>query len=189
MSRSNYYYTINKADKDAKNTPLMTLIRKIYEANQHRYGYRRIALAINNLGIKVNHKKVKRLMLKMKLFGISIKGWRKYNSYRGIQGPIKPDLIRRNFSAILPNHKWYSDVTEFKLNGQKTYLLPIIDGCTQEIISYTISRHPNLKQTMAMLELAWQKHLALNRLIFHTVSIEKLRNTIRVRELLLVLYF
>ncbi|WP_348635629.1 IS3 family transposase [Lactobacillus sp. ESL0701] len=168
MSRSNYYYTINKTDKDTKNQPLMTLIRKIYEDNKQRYGYRRVAQTIQNLGIKVNHKKIQRLMTKMKLYGIRIKGWRKYNSYRGTQGPIKPDLIRRNFSAILPDHKWYSDVTEFNLNGQKTYLSPIIDGCTQEIISYTISRSPNLKQTMDMLKLAWQKHPALNGLVFHT---------------------
>ena len=168
MSRSNYYYTINKKDKDAKNQPLMTLIRKIYEDNKHHYGYRRVAQTIQNLGIKVNHKKIQRLMTKMKLYGIRIKGWRKYNSYRGSQGPIKPDLIRRNFFSILPDRKWYSDVTEFKLNGQKTYLSPIIDGCTQEIISYTISRSPNLKQTMDMLKLAWQKHPALNGLVFHT---------------------
>ncbi|MCO6532940.1 IS3 family transposase, partial [Lactobacillus sp.] len=64
--------------------------------------------------------------------------------------------------------KWYSDITEFKLNGQKTYLSPIIDGCTQEIISYTISRSPNLKQTMDMLKKAWHKYPALNGLIFHT---------------------
>ena len=30
---------------------------------------------------------------------------------------IKPDLIKRSFSSVYPNHKWYSDVTEFK---QKT---------------------------------------------------------------------
>jgi len=57
-------------------------------------------------------------------------------------------LIRRNFFSILPNYKWYSDVSEFKLNGQKTYLSTIINGCTQEIISYTISYSPNLRQTM-----------------------------------------
>ena len=49
-----------------------------------------------------------------------------------------------------------------------TYLSPIIDGCTQEIISYTISRSSNLKQAMDMLKRAWHKYPALNSLIFHT---------------------
>lgn len=69
-------------------------------------------------------------MKKQKLFCIvSSKRWRKYNSYCGTQGPIKTNLIKRSFRAIYPEHKWYSDVTEFKLNDQKTYLSPIIDGC------------------------------------------------------------
>lgn len=42
-----------------------------------------------------------------------------------------------------------------------------MDGCTQEIVSYTLSKHPVLKQVMDMLELAYQKHPALNGLIFH----------------------
>ena len=33
------------------------------------------------------------------------------------KGMIKPDLIKHSFSSVYPNHKWYSDVTEFK---QKT---------------------------------------------------------------------
>ena len=79
---------------------------------------------------------------------------------------ITAELRRR---GLLVNHKWYSDIiTEFKLKGQKTYLSPIIDGCTQEIVSYTISRSPNLKQTMDMLRQAWRKHPALNGLIFQT---------------------
>ena len=146
----------------------MTEIKTIYEEQKHRYGYRRITVELRHRGLLINHKKVQRLMNKLKLFGIVSKRWHKYSSYRGTQGSIKPDLIKRSFSAVYPNHKWYSDVTEFKLKGQKTYLSPIIDGCTQEIVSYTISHSPNLKQTMDMLRKAWRKHPALNGLIFHT---------------------
>ena len=168
LSRSNYYYTLKKKDKERDNREIMAEIKAIYEEHKHRYGYRRITAELRRRGLLVNHKKVQRLMNKLKLFGIVSKRWHKYSSYRGTQGPIKPDLIKRSFSAVYPNHKWYSDITEFKLKGQKTYLSPIIDGCTQEIISYTISRSPNLKQTMDMLNQAWHKYPALNGLIFHT---------------------
>ena len=69
-------------------------------------------------------------MNKMKLFDIVSKCWHKYSNYRDTQDPIKPDHIKRSFSVVYHNHKWYSDITEFKLNEQKTYLSPIIDGCT-----------------------------------------------------------
>ena len=66
----------------------------------------------------------------MKLFDIVSKRWHKYNSYRGTQGLIKPDSIKRSFSAVYHHHKWYSDITKFKLKVQKTYLSQIIDVCT-----------------------------------------------------------
>ena len=53
-----------------------------------------------------------------------------YSSYRDTQDPIKPDQIKRSFSVVYHNNKWYSDITEFTLNEQKTYLSSIIGGCT-----------------------------------------------------------
>ncbi|WP_439649290.1 hypothetical protein [Lactobacillus amylolyticus] len=53
-------------------------------------------------------------------------------------------------------------MTEFHLNGEKLYLSPVMDGCGQEIVAYTLSRHPVLKQVMDMLDQAYQKHPALN---------------------------
>ena len=53
-----------------------------------------------------------------------------YSSYRDTQDPIMPDQIKRSFSVVYHNHKWYSDITEFTLNEQKTYLSSIIGGCT-----------------------------------------------------------
>ncbi|MCH3989675.1 MAG: IS3 family transposase [Lactobacillus sp.] len=169
LSHSDYYYTLNKHDKDLKNQRLMERIREIFDEHKQRYGYRRITAQLHREGVVVNHKCVKRLMTKMHLFAIAIRRKFKYSSYLGTVGKIKHNLIRRHFKAILPDRQWYSDITEFHLiNGQKLYLSPIMDGCTQEIIAYTLSRHPVLKQVMDMLDLAYQKHPALNGLIFHT---------------------
>ena len=55
----------------------------------------------------------------MKLFDILRKRSHKDNSYRGTQGLIKPDSIKRSFSVVYHNHKWYSDITKFKLKVQK----------------------------------------------------------------------
>ena len=168
LSKSNYYYVLKQNDKDSKNHQIMKRIKEIFEEHKHRYGYRRITAQLHIEGIKINHKKVKRLMKKMHLFGIAIRRRKRYSSYRGTVGEIKPNLICRNFLAILPDRKWYSDITEFHLNGEKLYLSPIMDGCTHEIISYTLSRRPVLEQVMTMLDLAYKAHPALNGLIFHT---------------------
>ncbi len=168
LSRSNYYYVQGHDDKDRKNQKIMKRIKEVYEEHKHRYGYRRITAQLQREGLKINHKKVKRLMTKMHLYGIAIRRKYKYSSYRGTVGKIKANLIKRNFKSVMPNIKWYSDVTEFHLNGEKLYLSPIMDGCTQEIVSYTLSHRPVLKQVMDMLEHAYKKYPALNGLIFHT---------------------
>ena len=108
-------------------------------------------------------------MSKLNLIGYRMRRRKRYDSYEGkIEDRIKPDLIKRKFFAVRPNMKWYADITEFNLRGQKLYLSPIIDGCARDIVAYNISRHPNLKQAMTMLDDAFTAHPALNGLIFHS---------------------
>ena len=45
----------------------------------------------------------------------------------------------------------------FKVNYQKLYLSPVIDLFNGEVVSYSLSRHPNFKQVTDMLEDAFQK--------------------------------
>lgn len=93
---------------------------------------------------------------------------RKYSSYKGAVGKIVDNLINRDFEADKPNKKWYTDVTEFNLRGEKIYLSPIIDGFNQEVKSYDISKSPNLEQINRMLNIAFEKNTNLKDLIFHS---------------------
>ena len=55
--------------------------------------------------------------------------------------------------------KCYTDITEFSIptSNQKLYLSPILDGYNSEIIAYTLSSSPNLKQVKDMLEQAFRE--------------------------------
>jgi transposase InsO family protein len=48
---------------------------------------------------------------------------KKYCSYKGKVGKTAPNILDRNFKAEKPNEKWVTDMTEFKLFGEKLYLL------------------------------------------------------------------
>lgn len=67
---------------------------------------------------------------------------KKYRSYKGKVGKVAPNILDRNFKAEKPNQKWVTDITEFKLIGEKLYLLPILDLYNGEIITYTIGSRP-----------------------------------------------
>ncbi len=131
-----------------KNEALKAHISEEYQRHGGCYGYRRITMAIRNTGHKVNRKRIHRLMKAMGLRAIV--RVKKYRSYRGEVGAIAPNRLQRCFSASRPNSKWTTDITEFKLGGDKLYLSPIMDLFNGEIVSYEIQRRPtfNLVKTM-----------------------------------------
>ncbi|PGH26331.1 IS3 family transposase [Fusobacterium animalis] len=167
ISKSVYYYYIDKKDIDEKNKDIIEKIKEIYYANKGRYGYRRVTLELKNQDININHKKVQRIMKKFNLQSI-IRKKRKYSSYKGQIGKIADNHIKRNFEATAPNQKWFTDVTEFNLRGEKLYLSPILDAYGRYIVSYDISRSPNLEQINHMLNLAFKENESYENLIFHS---------------------
>ena len=154
LSRSTYYFYASKIDPEIKNDELMNEIISIYYNHKGRYGYRRITLELSNRGIIVNHKKVLRLMKKMGLQSI-IRKKRTYSSYKGTVGKIAENLVQREFEASKPNEKWFTDVTEFKVQGKKLYLSPILDAYGRYTVSYTLSTSPSLEQIKDMLRKAF----------------------------------
>ena len=99
---------------------------------------------------------------------LGLKPLRKYSSYKGTVGKVADNIINRDFEADKPNEKWYTDVTEFNLRGEKVYLSPILDGFNQEVISYNTSKSPNLEQINDMLNKAFDRNNNLDGLIFHS---------------------
>ena len=137
LPRSTYYYCIKKQKEPEKYVELKEEICSIAAENKGRYGYRRVTQELRNRGFHYNHKLVMKLM---KQLGLSSKvRVKKYRSYKGEVGKIAPNLLERNFYAEKPNQKWVTDVTEFSLFGEKLYLSPVLDLCSEDLVSYTIS--------------------------------------------------
>lgn len=167
IARSTYYFEINKVDKvSTRNNDITDKIVEIFNYHKGRYGVRRVYRELKNQGYTINHKRVQRIMHELKLFGKRPK--EKYHSYKGKVGKIADNLIYRNFKADRPLQKWTTDVSEFKISWGKCYLSPILDMCTNEIISYDLSLSPNLIQITNMLDSAFKKFPKLNNLILHS---------------------
>lgn len=81
---------------------------------------------------------------------------------------IADNHIKRNFEANKPNEKWFTDVTEFNLRGNKIYLSPILDAYGRYIVSYSISSTPNSNQIIDMLDKAFSSNKEIEKLIFHS---------------------
>ncbi|OLS33933.1 transposase, partial [Alkalihalophilus pseudofirmus] len=77
---------------------------------------------------------------------------KKYKSYKGEVGKAAPNILNRNFRAEKPNQKWVTDITEFKLFGQKLYLSPLFDLFNGELITYTLQSRPTYDLVDTMLD-------------------------------------
>lgn len=166
MARSSFYYHQKMLQKKDKYAEIKVLIKKVYHRHKGRLGYRRITLLLKEKGIIINHKTVLKLMRILKLK--SVIRVKKYRSYRGEQGSIAPNILKRNFKTDQPNRKWATDVTEFNVSGNKLYLSPIIDLYNGEIISYDLSERPVFAQVVNMLKKGFRKIKNTENLILHS---------------------
>lgn len=166
LARSTYYYHEKRLTKADKYDNAKEAIAEIYHENRGRYGYRRITAELHKRGFLLNHKTVQRLMKQLNL--VCRVRMKKYKSYKGEMGKIAPNLLERNFEAKKPNQKWVTDVTEFSLFGQKFYLSPILDLCSRDIVSYSISDKPVLSMVTEMLDKAFARIPDGTSLILHS---------------------
>lgn len=166
MAKSSFYYHLQSNRKPDKYANVKAKIHQVYHKHKGRYGYRRITLELNNSGYSINHKTVYKIMKQLGLK--SLIRVKKYKSYKGEQGKIAPNLLARNFNATAIHQKWVTDITEFKVAGQKLYLSPIMDLYNREIIAYELSERPVFTQVMKMLEKGLKKIDKTSNLILHS---------------------
>ena len=149
LARSVFFYHLKV--KSDKNVAISQKIAAIYNDNHGNYGYRRVMFKLIET-IKINHKKVQRIMQWLELKGKC--KTQKYRSYQSEVGHIEDNLLQRDFTATQPNEKWATDITEFKCAEGKLYLSPIKDLFNNEIIAYDLARSPNFEQITRMMKQA-----------------------------------
>lgn len=105
----------------------------------------------------------------MKQLGLkSMVRMKKYRSYKGEVGKVAPNILDRNFHADKPNQKWVTDITEFKLFGEKLYLSPMLDLFNGEIVAYTIDSKPRYSLVSTMLDQAFKRLTDEDELLIHS---------------------
>lgn len=86
---------------------------------------------------------IHRLMKKIRIKSLIRR--KRYNYIKSKPEQIGENILKRGFNAHKPNEKWLTDVTEFKIIGQKTklYLSSILDIYDKSIIAYKLNTSNN----------------------------------------------
>lgn len=149
VSRSGYYKWLSEFEvrckaqvkKDAQDYADYQLILDAYSFRGYNKGVRGIYMRLLHIGIRMNQKKIRRLMHKYGLFCPI----RKANPYRRMAKALKTNVVadnsvkrefkKRGIRAVL-----LTDITYIPLNGKHCYLSVIIDAYTMQVLSYVLSQ-------------------------------------------------
>lgn len=98
-------------------------------------GSRRLATKLQEDGLSVGRKLVRRLMVEMAIYAI----YSKPNlSKRNFKESIVPYLLR-NKQVCFPNQVWSIDITYIKLNRGHMYLTAVIDWYSRKIVGWNLA--------------------------------------------------
>lgn len=142
ISRSGYYKWKNTTESKAErlNKYIMRVLKDEFIISNQRAGYRTLTMKVRrDYGLKVNHKRVRRLMRKIGIASIIRRKRRIYTV--SSEQETAENILNRKFKADRPNQKWVTDVTYLSYgNGQKAYLSAVKDLYGGEIIAYEVSK-------------------------------------------------
>ena len=119
LSRAAYYKWLHREVPDAerKNIKLAELGKEYYERFHHILGYRRMASWINHFNHTAYSKN--RVHRNTKKPGIHSVIRKKKKNICPKPDETTENILQKDFYASAPNQKWATDVTEFKVPGEK----------------------------------------------------------------------
>ena len=98
-------------------------------------GSRNIVCFLQNQGVRINRKRVQRLIRAMGIHAI----YPKLRTSRPGKGhKIYPYLVR-NLTIDRPNQKWATDITDIPMRKGFLYLVAIMDGYSRRVLSWRLS--------------------------------------------------
>ena len=144
VSRSGYYNWMSSQRarelREERDRAAFEQILEAYRFRGYAKGVRGIHMRLLHMGIRMNVKKIRRLMRKYNL-SCPI---RKPNPYCGLcksirMGTTAEDLVHREFESRGPRAVLLTDITYIPLNGRFCYLSTIQDACTKQVLAYAMS--------------------------------------------------
>lgn len=163
VSRSGYYGWLHaeshRKEREAQDRADFQRILDAYRFRGYDKGARGIHMRLLHTGIRMNVKKIRRLMRK---YGL-VCPVRKENPYRRMQKAIRTNntadnLVNREFESHGPRAILLTDITYIPLNGGFCYFSTILDACTKQVLSYVLSESLEVDFVLETVEQLVKEH-------------------------------
>lgn len=134
VARSTAYAPRRAVEPDPEELALLALIDAEYTRHPF-YGSRKLLIYLEQMGHRVNRKRVQRLMGVLGLAGMAPGP---DTSRPHPQHQVYPYLLR-GLAIDRPNHVWSTDITYVRLTRGFVYLVAIIDWYSRKVLAWRVS--------------------------------------------------
>ena len=175
VSRSGFYDWLSRSpsDRELSNQQLLDLIRTIHAAHKDYGAPRMLAELRDTHGLRVNKKRVERLM---RLHGVVGTHQRKRIclTKQDKNAAPAPDLIGRDFAAstpdrpIAPGARMVGDITQLATGEGWLYLADVLDLGSRSVLGYAMAEHMRAELVCDAMTMAANTVALPPKAIFHS---------------------
>jgi transposase InsO family protein len=153
VSRAGYYRHWQQSAPRQHDTTVRDAVQRIVLAQDGPYGYRNVLRDLRDLGLWVNHKKLRKLMGEDNLF------WQRKRPF------VPATTDSRHHWKVVPNRArgmqlsgldqlWVADITYIRLEEGFVYLAVILDAFSRRVIGWALADHLEARLAIEALEMA-----------------------------------
>jgi putative transposase len=169
VSPSGYYARRKRpvSAREMANRKLVKEIEAVYNDSYETYGSPRVYRELKAQGVACSENRVARLM---RLRSLRAKQVRRYKTTtkRNKKHPVAPNLLKRDFVADRPDHKWLTDITYIPTREGWLYLAAILDLYSRQIVGWAMSERMTAALTIRALKMAIRHRQPGAGLIHHS---------------------
>jgi putative transposase len=152
VSRAGFYRFLQPRYPGEEQMEVRNVIQQIVLEHRRRYGYRRVSVELHRRGMRVNHKRVLRLMREDNLLGIEPKAFLTTTQSDHDREVYLNLASRMKLTAI--NQLWVADITYIRLRQEFVYLAVVMDVFSRKVVGWALDRTLTTRLPLLALERA-----------------------------------
>ena len=166
VSRAGFYRSLQEQRPAEEEMEVRSAIQEIALAHRRRYGYRRITAELGRRGMRVNHKRVARILREDNLLAIQPRAF-VVTTDSDHELEVYLNLASR-MKLTGMNQLWVADITYIRLKAEFVYLAVILDGYSRKVVGWALERTLASRLPAAALQQAIAERQAPAGLVHHS---------------------
>lgn len=170
VSTSGYYDWSKRlpSTRQHDNERLLRRMRELHEDSRGVLGAGRMREDLVAEGESASLNRVARLMAADGLQGWPRPKRRGQRGQPGLPPPGVRNWLERDFTALEPETKWVTDITEIKTDGGKLYLCVVLDLFSQRVMGWSMHHRQDRQMVIRAVQMAvWQRQES-HQVILHS---------------------